>query len=124
MARIEVTGNLVADPEIRFTTSGKAVASFTIAENHSKKNQAGEWEDDGATFYRTTVWDAFAENVAERLHKGEKVTVIGTIRNKPFENKDGEKRDSWEVTATEVGLTVPKFKPREGGFSNGAGAYG
>lgn len=124
LANITVTGNAVADPEIRFTQQGKAVASFTVAENHSKKSPGGEWVDDGATFYKVTAWDALAENVTERIRKGSKVTVVGSIRNKPYETREGEKRDSFEVTADQVAETVPKFKPREGGYSNGAGAYG
>lgn len=123
MASITVTGNVTADPEIRFTQAGKAVASFSVAENHRKK-QGDQWIDDGATFYRVSAWDDFAENLTEQIRKGSRVIVTGQIRNKPFESRDGSgKRDSWEVTADQVAVTVPKFKPREGGFSNG-GAYG
>ena len=122
MSNITVVGNVTADPEILFLRNGKPVASFTVAENHRKKVD-GEWIDDGATFYRVSVWDDFAENVTNQVSKGTRVLVQGSIRNKPYENRDGEKRDSWEITANEVAITVPKFKPREGGFSNG-GAYG
>lgn len=122
MAQITVTGNVVGQPEIRFTQSGKAVASFSVAENHRKKGPGGDWQDDGATFYRVSVWDALAENATERLSKGDNVIVTGQIRNRPFENREGERRDSWEVTADTVAVTIPRFKPRDG-YSNG-GDYG
>lgn len=105
MADITLTGNTAAEPELRFTPNGKAVATFSVAENHRRK-VGNEWQDDGTTWWRVTVWDRLAETVAEALPKGARVLVTGTIKSREYE-KDGEKRTSYDVTARQVAI-VPK----------------
>lgn len=96
---ITITGRTTSDPELRFTPSGKAVANLSVAVNHRKRNPNGEWEDDGADFYRVDVWDKQAENVAETITKGTEVVVTGTLRSREWDDKDGNKRTSWEIRA-------------------------
>lgn len=102
MSTITVTGNLTADPELRFTTSGAAVANFTVAENHRTK-QGDQWADDGSTFYRVSAWKTMGENIAESLHKGDRVTVTGQFRTREYEARDGSKGRSLDITADTVG---------------------
>lgn len=91
MANPQVTlvGNLTADPELRFTASGKAVASMTVATSDSTKNDAGQWEDKNPTFTRITVWDKTAENAAESLQKGDPVVAVGKIGTRTWQDKEG-----------------------------------
>lgn len=103
---ITIEGNLTHDPELRFTPSGKAVADFTVAVNERRRDETGEWIDDGATFYRCTTWDKLAENVAETLQKGHSVIVTGGLRNREYEKKDGGKGYSLEIRVTNVGPSL------------------
>ena len=103
---ITIEGNITADPELRFTPAGKAVASFTVAVNDRKKNVAGEYEDDGATFYRVSAWERLAENVAESLRKGTSVIVTGRFRTREWQDKDGATRLSLDVTADNIGPSI------------------
>lgn len=96
MTQITLIGNLTAPPELRFTQSGKAVASCTVAVNRKR----GETEE--TDFHRVTVWEGMAENAAQ-LDKGTRVIVVGRLVQRPWETKDGEKRTSWEVTADAFG---------------------
>ncbi|HLR97252.1 MAG TPA: single-stranded DNA-binding protein [Jiangellaceae bacterium] len=105
MADITITGNTAAEPELRFTPNGKAVATFSVAENHRRK-VGNEWQDDGTTWWRITVWERQAETLAETLGKGDRVLVTGTVRSREWE-KDGEKRTSYDVTARHVAV-IPK----------------
>ncbi len=105
MADITLTGNTAAEPELRFTPNGKAVATFSVAENHRRK-VGTEWQDDGTTWWRVTVWDKQAETLAETLGKGQRVLVVGQIKSREYE-KDGEKRTSYDVTARHVAV-IPK----------------
>ncbi|MFJ4009423.1 single-stranded DNA-binding protein [Streptomyces sp. NPDC090026] len=96
------TGRLTADPELRFTSSGKAVASVPLAFNSRRKNDRGEWED-GDTFYvRGTVWERLAENVAESLAKGMEVLVSGELRTESWE-KDGQKYERPALLIRSIG---------------------
>ena len=104
MADITFTGN-TTQPEMRFTSTGKALLSFAVAENHRKRDGNG-WVDDGTTFWRVTVWERQAETLAEVLEKGTRVLVTGTIRSREWE-KDGEKRTNYDVTARHVAV-IPK----------------
>lgn len=108
MTDITITGRATGDAELRFTSSGAAVANFTVAVNHRKFNkQAGEWEDDGASFYRCQVWNQKAEAVAEAVLKGTAVMVTGELRERQWEDRQtGQKRSAFEVRASEVGLTI------------------
>ena len=106
MADITFTGHLGGEPELRFTPNGKAVADFSVAESHSRK-VGNEWQDDGTTWWRVTAWDWLAESVAESLHKGQRVVVTGQVRSREWEDNEGQKRTSYDVTARQVGI-VPK----------------
>jgi len=101
-----IEGRLTADPELRFTPNGKAICSFTVACNDRKKN-GDQWEDGPPTFFRVTVWEKYGENVAESLVKGDAVLVVGKMSQRDYQNKDGEKRTSYqEVTADQVAPTL------------------
>ena len=111
MTFVTVVGNLAKAPDLRFTKDGKAVASFSIAENHSKKDPAGNWVEDGTTWRRVTVWGEAAEALTNACDKGTRVIVYGNERMTEFEGKDGTTRQSLEVTAKTVGV-VPRI-PRD-----------
>ncbi len=104
---ITVIGNLTADPELRFTASGSAVAHFTVASTPRTFNRnSGEWEDGPALFLRCGLWRQPAENVAESLTKGARVIVTGRLRQRSFETKDGDKRTVIELEADEIGPSL------------------
>jgi single-strand DNA-binding protein len=110
---ITITGNLTADPELRFTPSGAAVANFTVAHNRRKfDRQANEWRDEGTDFYRCSIWREAAENVAESLTKGTEVIVVGAIAARDYETREGEKRTVWEVQAEHVGPSLRRATAR------------
>jgi single-strand DNA-binding protein len=99
-----ITGNLTANPELRFTPSGAAVANFTVASTPRYYNkEAGQWTDGDALFMRCTIWRAYAENVAESLVKGTQVIVQGRLRQRSFETKEGENRTVVELDVDEIG---------------------
>jgi single-strand DNA-binding protein len=107
LPEITIVGTLVADPEIRFTPTGAAVANFTIAANDRRYDKtSGEWVDKGATFLRCSIWRQAAENIAESLTKGTRVLVTGVLRQREWETRDGEKRYAFDVEATEVGASL------------------
>jgi single-strand DNA-binding protein len=104
---LTVVGNLVADPELRFTQSGAAVANFTVASTPSHfDKQSGKWVDDPALFLRCNVWRQPAENVAESLTRGMRVIVTGRLRQRSFETKEGEKRTVVELEVDEIGPSL------------------
>lgn len=104
---ITVVGNLTADPELRFTPSGSAVANFTIASTpRAFDRQANEWKDGETLFLRASVWRESAENVAETLSKGTRVIAQGRLKSRSFETKEGEKRTVFELEADEVGPSL------------------
>lgn len=105
---ITVVGNLTADPELRFTPSGAAVANFTVASTpRTYDKQSGEWKDGDALFMRCNVWRDQAENVAETLTRGMRVMVTGRLRQRSFETREGEKRT---VVELEVDEAAPSLK--------------
>lgn len=113
-----INGTLVADVELRFTNSGKAVASFRTASNSRRKNpDTGQWENGDSTFLTVNVWGELGENVAQTFQKGSKVTVKGALKQREYE-KDGQKRTVFEVEAYEVSAPVSRFKD-DGGQSQG-----
>ena len=123
---ITVVGNIVADPELRFTPSGAAVANFRIASTpRSFNRQTNQWEDGEALFLTVNVWRQAAENVAESLSKGMRVIVTGRLKQRSYETREGEKRSVFEVEADEVGpsLTFAKADvqrtPRGGNYGGG-----
>lgn len=114
MSEITVIGT-INEPELRFTNSGKPVLGFSLAQNHRRKDQSGEWQDDGTTWRKVTVWDKKGEHLAEHLAKGMRVIVKGEERIREFEKKDGSgKGQSLELNAKEVGI-VPKMNNNNGG---------
>lgn len=105
--QITMVGNLTADPELRFTQSGAAVASFTVASTPSRYDKAqGKYVDGDALFLRCNVWRQMAENVAESLTRGTRVVVTGRLRQRSFETKEGEKRTVVELEVDEVGPSL------------------
>lgn len=110
---ITIVGNLTADPELRYTPNGAAVASFTVASTpRSFSRDKGEYVDGTPLFMRGTVWRQQAENVAESLSKGQRVIVTGRLRQNNFEDKQGNKRSSIEMQVTDVGASL-KFAGRK-----------
>jgi single-strand DNA-binding protein len=104
---ITVVGNLTADPELRYTQNGVAVANFTIASTPRMFDRAsGEWKDGEALFLRASVWRDFAEHVANSLTKGSRVIASGRLRQRSYETKEGEKRTSIELEVDEIGPSL------------------
>jgi single-strand DNA-binding protein len=124
---ITVVGNLTNDPELRFTPSGQAVASFTVASTpRSLDRHSNEWKDGDPLFLRCTVWRQAAENVAETLHKGFRVIVQGRLKQRSFETREGEKRTVVELDVDEVGpsLRYATARVNKAGRSGGNGGFG
>ena len=104
---LTITGNLVDDPELRFTPSGQPVAKFRIASTpRFRDSSTGEWKDGESLFLTVNVWRQQAENVAESLTRGSRVIVQGRLRQRSYETKEGEKRTVYEVEADEVGASL------------------
>jgi len=126
---ITVIGNLTADPELRFTQSGAAVANFTVASTpRTFDRQSGEWKDGEALFLRCNIWRQSAENVAESLTRGARVIVSGRLKQRSFETREGEKRTVVELEVDEIGpslryatakVTRASRSGAEGGYSGG-----
>lgn len=117
-----VVGNLTADPELRFTPSGAAVANFTVASTpRTFDKQAGEWVDGDALFLRCNVWRQPAENVAESLTRGMRVIVQGRLRQRSFETREGEKRTVVEMEVDEVGPALRYATAKVNKASRGGG---
>ena len=132
---ITVVGNLTADPELRFTPSGAAVASFTVASTpRTFDRQSNDWKDGEALFLRCSIWRQAAENVAESLTRGARVVVTGRLKQRSFETREGEKRTVVELDVDEVGPSLRYATARVnrtqrgsssgGGFGGSAGAGG
>jgi single-strand DNA-binding protein len=104
---ITVVGNLTADPELRFTQSGAAVANFTVASTPRTFDRAsGEWKDGEALFLRCNIWRQAAENVAETLQRGARVIVQGRLKQRTFDSRDGDKRTVIELEVDEIGPSL------------------
>jgi single-strand DNA-binding protein len=104
---ITVVGNLTADPELRYTQNGLAVANFTIASTpRTFDRQANEWKDGEALFLRASVWRDFAEHVAGSLTKGSRVIATGRLKQRSYETKEGERRTSIELEVDEIGPSL------------------
>jgi single-strand DNA-binding protein len=125
---ITLVGNLVDDPELRFTPSGAAVAKFRVASTPRFLDKAtNEWKDGESLFLSCNVWRQAAENVAESLQRGMRVIVSGRLKQRSYETKEGEKRTVFEVEVDEVGpslrnATAKVVKTQRGGGSGGFGA--
>lgn len=124
-----VVGNLTADPELRFTASGAAVANFTVASTPRTFDRAtGEWKDGEALFLRCNIWRQPAENVAESLTRGARVIVSGRLKQRSFETKEGEKRTVIELEVDEIGPSLryatAKVNRAQRSDGGGGGGYG
>ena len=122
---ITVVGNLTADPELRYTQNGVAVANFTIASTPRNFDRAtGEWKDGDALFMRASVWREFAEHAASSLTKGARVVATGRLRQRSYETKEGEKRTSIELEVDEIGPSLryatAQVQRQSGGSSKAA----
>lgn len=105
--QITLVGNLVDDPELRFTPSGQAVAKFRVASTpRYRDNQTGEWKDGESLFLTCNAWRQGGENVAESLRRGMRVIVQGRLRQRSYETREGEKRTVYEVEADDVGPSL------------------
>ena len=105
--QITITGNLVDDPELRFTPTGQPVARFRVASTpRFRDNATGEWKDGDSLFLTCNVWRQAAEHVAESLTRGMRVIVSGRLRQRSYETKEGEKRTVYEVEADDVGPSL------------------
>ncbi|WP_440708801.1 single-stranded DNA-binding protein [Herbiconiux sp. YIM B11900] len=104
---ITVVGNLTAEPELRYTQNGLAVANFTIASTPRTFDRASnDWKDGEALFLRASVWREFAEHVAGSLTKGMRVVVTGALKQRSYEDKEGQKRTSIELEVDEIGPSL------------------
>jgi single-strand DNA-binding protein len=132
---ITVVGNLTADPELRFTPSGAAVANFTVASTpRIFDRQSNEWKDGDALFMRCSIWREAAENVAESLTRGSRVIVQGRLKQRSYETREGEKRTVVELEVEEIGPSLKYATAKVnkasrtggggGGFGGGGGSRG
>ncbi|KAA9133738.1 single-stranded DNA-binding protein [Microbacterium caowuchunii] len=104
---ITVIGNLTADPELRYTQNGLPVANFTIASTPRNFDRAsGEWKDGDALFLRASVWREFAEHVASSLTKGSRVIASGRLRQRSYQDREGNQRTSIELEIDEIGPSL------------------
>ncbi len=104
---ITITGNLVADPELRYTQSGVAVANFRVASTPRTYDKSqGEWVDAEPLFLTGHVWRDQAENAANELRKGQRVIVTGNLRQRTYETSEGEKRTVFEIEVDDIGPSM------------------
>lgn len=128
---ITLIGNVVADPELRYTPSGAAVANFRVASTPRVFNrESNQWEDGDALFLTCNIWREAAENVMESLSKGMRVIVQGRLRQRSYDTREGERRTVYEIEVDEVGPSL-KFasaqvtrNPRSGGQGGGGQGFG
>jgi single-strand DNA-binding protein len=121
---ITVIGNLVDDPELRYTPSGAAVAKFRIASTpRTFDRESNAWKDGEALFLTCSVWRQYAENVAESLSRGTRVIVQGRLKQRSYETREGEKRTVYELDVEEVGpaLRFSTAKLNKSGSGSGGG---
>src|SRR5690349_8364714 len=131
--QITIIGNLVDDPQLRYTPTGQAVANFRVASTpRFLDKNTNEWKDGDSLFLSCNVWRQAAENVAESLQRGMRVIVSGRLRQRSYETKEGEKRTVYEVEVDEVGPSlrnasakvVRSSRATGGQGSGGQGGYG
>ena len=127
---VTLVGNITRDPEMRFTNTGQAVASFGLAVNRRWQNrQSGEW-DEQVSFFDITAWGSLGENAAGSLNKGNRVIVTGRLQQRSYETQSGDKRSVVEVVADEIGPSLRwanakiERNERTGGEGGGGGGAG
>jgi single-strand DNA-binding protein len=122
---ITIIGNLTADPELRFTPSGAAVANFTVASTPRQfDRQSNEWKDGETLFMRCSVWRDAAENVAESLQRGMRVIASGRLKSRSYETKEGEKRTVTEMDVDEIGPSLRSATAKVAKTQRGSGGGG
>jgi single-strand DNA-binding protein len=130
---VTLVGNLVDDPELRFTPSGAAVANFRIASTpRTYDRQTGEWKDGESLFLSCSVWRQAAENVAESLQRGMRVIVQGRLKSRSYDDREGNKRTVFEIDVDEVGPSLRSatakvtraMRSGPGGEGGGGGGFG
>ena len=122
---ITVVGNLTNDPELRFTPSGAAVASFTVASSSRYLDKAtNEGKDAEPVYMRCSVWRQYAENVAESLQKGTRVIVTGRLKQRSYETREGEKRTVMEMEVDDVGPALRYATAKVNKVQRGGGGFG
>ena len=125
--QITIVGNLVDDPQLRYTPTGNAVANFRVASTpRVRDNASGEWKDGDSLFLTCNVWRQAAENVAESLQRGMRVIVTGRLKQRNYETKEGEKRTVYEIEVDDGGpsLRNASAKVAKVNRTGGAGGYG
>jgi single-strand DNA-binding protein len=128
--QLTIVGNLVDDPQLRYTPTGNAVANFRIASTPRFMDRAtNEWKDGDSLFLTCNVWRQPAENVAESLQRGMRVIVSGRLRQRSYETKEGEKRTVYEVEVDEVGPSLRNASAKvtrsaRSGGGQGGGGFG
>ena len=122
---ITIIGNLVNDPELRYTPTGQAVATFRVASTPRFMDRAtNEWKDGDSLFLSCNVWRQAAENVAESLQRGMRVIVSGRLRQRSYETKEGEKRTVYEIEVDEVGPSLRNASAKVTKTSRSTGGFG
>jgi single-strand DNA-binding protein len=124
--QITIVGNLVDDPQLRYTPTGQAVANFRVASTPRRMNQqTNQWEDGESLFLSCTVWRQAAENVAESLQRGMRVIVQGRLRQRSYETREGEKRTVYEIDVDEAGPSLRNASAKvTRSQRSGGGGYG
>ena len=129
--QITIVGNLTDDPELRYTANGAAVANFRVAYSTRIRDAAGNWTDGDTSFFTVNCWRALAENAAETLTRGTRVVVTGRLKQRSWENQEGEKRTVIEIEADDLGpslkwatATVQKTSRSSSASSSGGGGGG
>jgi single-strand DNA-binding protein len=120
--KMMIIGNLGADPELRYTPSGKAVTDLRVAVNNNQRGPDGEWVEE-TLWFRVSVWEQAAERLAEQLRKGNKVYAEGQLRVREFEGRDGEKRQSLELAFARVVNLERRSRDEGDGGPQGGGSY-
>jgi single-strand DNA-binding protein len=125
---VTLVGNVTDDPELRFTPTGQAVVSFTVAVNR-RFQKDGQWEDRLDGFFRCSAWRDMAENIAETLQRGTRVVVVGRLQQRSWEDSEGNKRTAIDIQVDDVGpslrwATAAVTKSRRSGSSAGGGQGG
>ena len=125
--QITIAGNLVDDPELRYTPTGQAVANFRVASTPRFLDKAtNEWKDGDSLFLTCNVWRQAAENVAESLQRGMRVIVTGRLKQRSYETREGEKRTVYEIEVDDVGPSMrnASAKVTKSNRSGGGGGFG
>jgi single-strand DNA-binding protein len=126
MPMVAMEATLTADPEVRFTTGGKCVASLSVVCNERERGQNGQWQDGEAHFFDVTVWPKASENIAESVKQGDRVVIVGYLQQDKWETQQGEKRSKVKVVADHIGPamtfgTAPTARER-GEYQGGGGS--